>query len=100
MDPHWRPQHVNLMHPLIEYDRVGKLENFDWDLAKICKEAGIREVPVEKRNSKGPPIKTACTTGVRTSKGGSVRSSPGTSSFTATEGVVGPKQPSLPSKRL
>ena len=52
MDPHWRPQHVNLMHPLIEYDRVGKLENFDSDLAKICKEAGIREVPVEKRNVK------------------------------------------------
>jgi Sulfotransferase family len=50
MDPHWRPQHVNLMHPLIEYDRIGKLETFDADLAKIREEAGIREVPVEKRN--------------------------------------------------
>jgi hypothetical protein len=50
MNPHWRPQHVNLMHPLIEYDRIGKLENFDADLAKIREEAGIREVPVEKRN--------------------------------------------------
>ena len=50
MDPHWRPQHVNLMHPLIEYDRIGKLETFDADLAKIREEAGIREVPLEKHN--------------------------------------------------
>jgi hypothetical protein len=50
MDPHWRPQHVNLMHPLIEYDRIGKLENFDVDLAKIREEAGIRDVPLERRN--------------------------------------------------
>src|SRR5262245_50431199 len=50
MDPHWRPQHLNLMYPLIEYARIGKLENFDADLAKIREEAGIREVPVEKRN--------------------------------------------------
>jgi hypothetical protein len=50
MDPHWRPQHVNLMHPLIEYDRIGKLEDFDLDLAKVCQEAGIRDVPLERRN--------------------------------------------------
>ena len=50
MDPHWRPQHVNLMHPLIKYDRIGKVETFDEDLAKVREEAGIREVPVEKRN--------------------------------------------------
>jgi Sulfotransferase family len=50
MDPHWRPQHVNLMHPLIEYDRIGKVETFDADLAKIREEAGVREVPMEKRN--------------------------------------------------
>lgn len=52
MDPHWRPQHVNLMHPLIEYDRIGKLESFDADLAQIREEAGLREVPVEMRNVK------------------------------------------------
>jgi hypothetical protein len=50
MDPHWRPQHVNLMHPLIEYDRIGKLESFNADLSKIREEAGIRYVPLEKRN--------------------------------------------------
>lgn len=50
MDPHWRPQHVNLMHPLITYDRIGKVESFDEDLAKVREEAGIRQVPVEKRN--------------------------------------------------
>lgn len=53
MDPHWRPQHLNLMHPLIEYDRIGKLENFDADLARIREEAGIRDVPVQKRNVRG-----------------------------------------------
>jgi hypothetical protein len=55
MDPHWRPQHVNLMHPLIEYDRIGKLENFDADLAKICEDAGIRDVPLERRNVRRTP---------------------------------------------
>lgn len=32
MDPHWRPQHVNLMHPVISYDLVGRVETFDADL--------------------------------------------------------------------
>lgn len=52
MDPHWRPQHVNLMHPLVTYDRVGRLESFDTDLARIREEAGLPEVPMERRNHK------------------------------------------------
>ena len=40
MNPHWRPQHVNLMHPVVTYDRVGRLENFDADLA--AGERGVR----------------------------------------------------------
>jgi hypothetical protein len=50
MDPHWRPQHVNLLHPLISYDHVGKLENFDSEIARITEEAGLPEVPFQVRN--------------------------------------------------
>lgn len=50
MDPHWRPQHVNLMHPLLTYDRVGRLENFATDLELIREEAGLPQVPYEHRN--------------------------------------------------
>ena len=50
MDPHWRPQHVNLMHPLVSYDRVGHLESFAADLETIRQEAGLPHVPLESRN--------------------------------------------------
>jgi hypothetical protein len=50
MDPHWRPQHVNLLHPVITYDHVGRLESFDVDLERIREEAGLPHVPVEAKN--------------------------------------------------
>lgn len=50
MDPHWRPQHLNLMHPLVEYDHVGRLESFADDLEVIRRRAGLPEVPLEVRN--------------------------------------------------
>jgi hypothetical protein len=50
MDPHWRPQHVNLMHPLVRFDRVGHVETFDRDLETIRSEADLPEVPLEVRN--------------------------------------------------
>jgi hypothetical protein len=50
MDPHWRPQHLNLLHPLVELDHVGHLETFDADLRRICDEAGLPAVPLESRN--------------------------------------------------
>lgn len=52
MDPHWRPQHINLMHPAVSYDRIGRLESFNADLAVIREEAGLPEVPLERRNHK------------------------------------------------
>jgi hypothetical protein len=52
MDPHWRPQHVNLMHPVVGYDYVGHVERFDTDLARIREEAGLPDVPVRARNVK------------------------------------------------
>jgi hypothetical protein len=50
MDPHWRPQHVNLLHPLVAYDHVGKLETFASDLERIREEARLPDIPVVSRN--------------------------------------------------
>ncbi|MFT4084319.1 MAG: sulfotransferase family protein [Nocardioides sp.] len=50
MDPHWRPQHINLMHPDVTYDHIGRLESFADDLAVIRSAVGIREIPVTYRN--------------------------------------------------
>ncbi|HEY3529637.1 MAG TPA: sulfotransferase family protein [Nocardioides sp.] len=50
MDPHWRPQHLNLMHPLVELDFVGRLENFDADLTRLRELAGLPDAPVTVRN--------------------------------------------------
>lgn len=50
MDPHWRPQHLNLLHGLVEYDLVGRLENFAGDLARVRELAGLPDVPIEVRN--------------------------------------------------
>jgi hypothetical protein len=47
MDVHWRPQHLNLMHGLVEYDLLGRLENFGADLARIRAATGIPDVPID-----------------------------------------------------
>lgn len=51
MNPHWRPQHLNLMHPLVDYDVVGRLESFGADLARIRELAGLPDVPLAVRNA-------------------------------------------------
>ena len=51
MDPHWRPQHVNLLHPLVAYDHIGRLESFAEDLERIREEAGLPRVPLKVRNA-------------------------------------------------
>lgn len=53
MDEHWQPQHVLLMHPMVEYDRIGHLERFDADFALVREEAGLPDLPVEVRNVNG-----------------------------------------------
>jgi len=53
MDEHWRPQHLNLMHPVVEYDYVGRLERFDDDFAVVRERAGLPDVPVTIPNSRG-----------------------------------------------
>lgn len=50
MDQHWRPQHLNLMHGLVDYDLIGRLETFDADIARIREATGIPEAPIEARN--------------------------------------------------
>jgi hypothetical protein len=60
MDPHWRPQHLNLMHGLVEYDLVGRLENFAADLARVRELAGLPEVPIEVRNAAVRPSDGLC----------------------------------------
>ncbi len=50
MDLHWRPQHLNLMHPLVSYDLVGHVETFDRDIATILRQVPLPDVSVESRN--------------------------------------------------
>jgi hypothetical protein len=51
MNRHWQPQHVSLMHPLVSYDFIGRLENFDADLERVREEAGLPRVPLQVRNA-------------------------------------------------
>jgi hypothetical protein len=51
MNPHWRPQNLNLMHPVVTYDRVGRLEDFDAELERVREEAGLPSAPVQVRNT-------------------------------------------------
>lgn len=52
MDPHWRPQHINLMMDSIDYTFIGKLENFDEDHAKLCEITGLPGSVVAHRNNR------------------------------------------------
>ena len=55
MDAHWRPQHLNLLHGLVDYDFVGRLENFAADLARVRDLAGMSDAPIEVRNAVARP---------------------------------------------
>lgn len=55
MDAHWRPQHLNLMHPHIHYDHVGRLETFAADMAVIGEALGLPDVAVRTRNERATP---------------------------------------------
>ncbi|MGH3506991.1 MAG: sulfotransferase family protein [Nocardioidaceae bacterium] len=58
MDPHWRPQHLNLLHPLVSLDCVGRLESFEADLERIRLEAGLPRMPADTKNA-APARQTA-----------------------------------------
>jgi Sulfotransferase family len=52
LDPHWRPQHLNLMHGLVDLDYVGHLETFAADLERVRELTGMPQVPLEVRNAR------------------------------------------------
>jgi hypothetical protein len=54
MDSHWRPQHLNLMHPLIHYDHIGRLETFAADVAIISETLRLPVPAVDTRNAREP----------------------------------------------
>ena len=56
MDVHWRPQHLNLMHGLIEYDLVGRLETFAADVARIREATGMPDVQIEPQHVSKRPV--------------------------------------------
>ena len=55
MDVHWRPQHLNLMHGLVEYDLVGRLETFAADVARIREATGMPDAPIEPQHASNRP---------------------------------------------
>jgi hypothetical protein len=52
LDPHWRPQHLNLMHGLVDLDYVGRLETFAADLERVRELTGMPQVPLKVRNAR------------------------------------------------
>jgi hypothetical protein len=54
MDSHWRPQHLNLMHPLIQYDHIGRVETFAADIAVIEAALGLPALSADTRNAREP----------------------------------------------
>ncbi len=54
MDGHWRPQHLNLMHGLVDYDLVGRLETFNADLERVREATGMPVVSRQVRNARPP----------------------------------------------
>jgi hypothetical protein len=48
---HWRPQHLNLMHPQISFDLVGRIETFDADLKRASDALGVPHLDTGVRNA-------------------------------------------------
>lgn len=53
MDQHWRPQHLNLMHPLVTYDHIGRVETYAADCGRIRDALDLPALPVEHKNATG-----------------------------------------------
>lgn len=57
MNPHWRPQNINLFNSVIKMNFIGRLENFDRDMKLLSEFTGIRyEEPIIKNKSKADKI--------------------------------------------
>ncbi|WP_027178983.1 sulfotransferase family protein [Maridesulfovibrio bastinii] len=52
LDQHWRPQHICIYSPVIEYDFIGHLENFNNDFKFILDKIGGSKNSYEKVNQR------------------------------------------------
>lgn len=52
LNPHWRPQHLNLAIDLIAYDFIGHLENFNADLAQVRAQLKLPDFGIPHKNRK------------------------------------------------
>lgn len=50
MDQHWRPQNYNLLHDSVDYDFIGKLENFESDFNQIIDANDCPQIQTVHRN--------------------------------------------------
>lgn len=55
MDPHWRPQHINLMIDSLRYDLLGRVETFERDIYRLREMTGLPPVPSTHRNKAKMP---------------------------------------------
>jgi hypothetical protein len=58
LNPHWRPQVVNLAPDLIPYDFIGRVETLQDDLASLKAKLGLPDFPISHRNVKARKMET------------------------------------------
>jgi len=58
LNPHWRPQHLNLAIDLITYDFIGHLENFNADIATVCAHLQLPDFGIPHKNRKSHKAST------------------------------------------
>lgn len=56
LNPHWRPQTLNLVPDILRYDFIGRVERFDADLEEVRARLALPDYPVENRNRKAARI--------------------------------------------
>lgn len=64
MDRHWMPQHIALWHPLIEYDFVGRYEDFTNDFKHVLETIGASDSlinMIDLKENEGTEVASAFT---------------------------------------
>ncbi len=46
MNPHWRPQYLNVMSDILSYSFIGRLENFQEDFQELKRRANLPDIPL------------------------------------------------------
>ena len=61
-NPHWRPQTINLLLDDLTYQRIGRVETFDDDWARLSAETGLPQAYERRgRKEEKPPLEDAYT---------------------------------------